>query len=167
MRFLPLAGLAFLLAACSPDAPAVEEETSAQTEVTFDSQIAGAEVTSILTEGGEVRLGLTDEVLYFGLTDLVAKEVEAGLEDAESEGGLGGFIAGAVSNAVTGALTTPVQIPLDNVQDIRYENGRLQVDFDGEHSSVDLEIDDEPVDQQFDPEEARQFAEAFHELTGR
>lgn len=167
MHRYSLAALALLFAACAPDAPAVEEETPAESSVSFDSDIAGTEVTSIVTEGGEVRLGLTDEVLYFGLTDRVAGEVEKGLDDAESEGGLGGFIAGAVSNAVVGALTTPIQIPLDDVRDVRYEDGRLDIDFEGEHSTVDLEIDDEPVDQQFDPEEARRFAEAFHELTGR
>ena len=140
---------------------------SAPTAVTFASEIAGTEVTSILTEGGEVRLGLTDEVLYFGLTDQVAGTIEKELDEAESEGGLGGFLAGAVSNVVVGELTTPVQIPLGTVHDVRYENGRLEIDFEGQHAAVDLEIDDEPVDQQFDPEEARRFAEAFHELTGR
>ncbi|MEO0557885.1 MAG: hypothetical protein AAF170_06855 [Bacteroidota bacterium] len=168
MRVLLFVGLPLLLAACTPDTPAVEEqEASQQTEVTFTSEIAGTEVTAIQTVGGEVQMGLTDEVLYIGLTDQVAKDVESGLDEAEAEGGLGGFIAGAVSNAVVGALTTPVQIPLSDVQDVRYEDGRLQIDFEGDNSTVDLEVDDEPIDQQFDPDDAQRFADAFHELTGR
>lgn len=172
MRTLPIAGLVLLLAACSPDTSSHEEgsheeELVPEATVSFNSEIAGTEVTTITTEGGEVQLGLTDEVLYFGLTNQVAGEVEKGLDEAESEGGLGGVIAGALSNAVVDALSTPVQIPLADVRDVRYDDGRLVIEFDNEDSTVDLEINDEPVDQQFDPVEARRFAEAFHDLTGR
>lgn len=167
MRHLPIAGLALLLAACSHETPAAEQEASRSPDVSFSSEIPGEPVSVLTSTSGEVQLGLTDEVFTIGLTDQLADRVQKDLEDAEAEGGLGGFIAGAVSGAVVGAMSTPVQIPLDDVETIRYENGQLDVVIVDEDSDVDLTIEDEPGEMQFDPDEARRFVAAFHELTGR
>lgn len=167
MRVLPIAALAFAFAACGSEAPATENEEPDRLEISLNAEIPGEQVATLLTEGGEVQLGLTDEVLYMGLTDRVAGEVEKELDDAKSEGGLGGLIAGAVSSVVAEALRTPIQIPLDDVQDIRYEDERLEIDLTGENTNMDLEINDEPLEQQFDSDEARRFVDAFHNLTGR
>ena len=50
------------------------------------------------------------------------------MDEGTGDGGLGGAIRDAVGGVVNKALATTVQIPLEQVEDIRYERGRLFVD---------------------------------------
>ena len=127
----------------------------------------GTTVLEIESTEGETLMGLTDRVLYVGLTEKTADEVRETLSDKQDEGGIGGFIAGAVSNAVSGALTTPVQFPLEDVRDVTSHDGRLEIEFEGEDRSFDLSVDDRPLDRQFDPDDAERFVEAFRKVKGR
>lgn len=164
MRGLLPIGLVLLLAACSPETPTEEEATSA---AVISTDVPGAPVATLTTLSGEMRLGITDEVLYVGLADQIAEQAQKDLENAEAGGGLGGFIAGAVSNALVGALETPFQIPLEEVKAMRYENGQLEVDMEsGASNAASLTFDEEATEPLFDPEDAQRFVDAFNELKG-
>lgn len=162
-----------LLAACAPDpadvTPADTEETASGTDnvdVSFsDEALPGKEEIVITTREGDVDLGLTDEVLFFRLSpkrvDEIQDEIDAEVEDTD---GLGRSIAEAVTGVVTDALRHAVHFPLEDVEGIRYEDGRLDIDFTGEGSMPTIERDGEPVEEAFDPADAERFVEAFEAL---
>lgn len=168
MRTLLLLPL-LLVAACTSDAdaPAYNDAPAASgasdVDVSFsDEPMPGAEQIVITTREGDVDLGLTDEVLFIRLSPKKVDEIEEEI-DAEIEGteGLGRSIAEAVTGAVTGALRHAVQFPVDDVEAVRYENGRLDIDFVGEGSMPNIERDGEPVEEAFSPADAERFVEAF------
>ena len=166
MRLLLLL-TALSLGACTSDEAAAPSEPVSDKVASDDGDLDGTPVTRIVSEDGSIELGLTDAVLYGRLTERAADEVHDELARAEDEGGIGGFVAGAVSDAVSGAITTPIQFPLDDIEDVRYEDGRLQIVFADRSSDLDLDVDGKDLDRQFSPDDARDFADAFHELTGR
>ena len=167
MRFSLLFLAALSLGACASDEAAAPSESVQDSAPTLDRQLDGAPVTSIVAEDGSIELGLTDAVLYGRLTDKAADDVRDELAKAEDEGGIGGFVAGAVSNAVSGAITTPIQFPLDDVETVKYEDDRLQIIFKDQSSGLDIDVDGKDFERQFSPDDARDFADAFHDLTGR
>ena len=168
MMRLSLCLLAALsLGACASDEAAPPSESVSDTVAAEQSPLDGDPVMSIVAEDGSIELGLTDAVLYGRLTEQAAAEVRSELEKQQDEGGLGGFIAGAVSGAVSGAITTPIQFPLEDIEDVRYEDERLQITFVDGTSGLDLDINGKGIDRQFSPDDARDFADAFHDLTGR
>lgn len=166
-----------LVAACAPDpadvAPDVAFDaataTESETDVAFnDAPPPGAERLVITTRDGDVDLGLTDEVLYFRLNPKKVDEIKTEI-DAEVEGtedGLGRSIAEAVTGVVTDALRHAVQVPIEDVEAVRYEGGRLEFEFSGDGSMPTIERDGERVEEAFAPEDAERFVEAFEAVKG-
>ena len=169
MRTLLL--LPLLLVACTPDADAPPPDTASGTgdvDVSFsDEAPPGDEQLVITTREGDVDLGLTDEVLYFRLSPKKVDEIQDEI-DAEVGGtdGLGRSIAEAVTGVVTDALRHAVHFPLEDVEEVRYEDGRLDITFVGEDEMPSIERDGEPIEEAFAPEDAERFVETFEALKG-
>lgn len=143
-----------------PDSDPIVSESD---EVAFSSDLQGAEVESVLTTDGKVELGLTDRVLYSRLSKEAQAEVTSGMQDAEDEGGLGGRIASAVSQAVAENIGTAVQVPLEDIRDIRVDGDRLVIEMaDGGGSPFEsIQTDDAPIFDRIAPADARRLADAF------
>lgn len=167
MRTLLL--LPLLLVACTPAADDPAPDTASGTgnvDVAFsDEALPGDEQLVITTREGDVDLGLTDEVLFFRLSPKKVDEIQDEI-DAEVEGtdGLGRSIAEAVTGVVTDALRHAVHFPIEDVEEVRYEDGRLDITFVGEDEMPSIERDGEPIEEAFDPEDAERFAETFEAL---
>ncbi len=164
--------LLLAVAACTPgrDDPSPEPDDASveSVGVNFDGEAPpGAEQIVITTTGGEADLGLTDRVLFFRLSEKKQAEVESDMaSETEDLDGLGGSIARAVTGAVADALDFTVRVPLDDVETVRYEDGRLQIETRGDTSfDFDHGNGDGSLDRQFDPEDARRFVETFERLT--
>jgi hypothetical protein len=124
---------------------------------------AGDERFGIDTRDGNVRLGITDDVVYFRLSDeLLAKIDDEIEEDLPDEPGLGRTIATAVTSGISSALRHRMQYDIDDIRDVRYEDGALAFEFeDGRRELPDLEVDDEPLMEQFSEDDARRFVREF------
>lgn len=183
-RSLLLAALA--LAACgSPDhdvdhddevevADEVERETSDLhvdlDDVALSSRLPGTLVDAVSTRDGEIELGVTDSVLFTRLSPELQARIQSEMADeTEDESGLGGAIARAVTGAVSQGLAMAVSVPLDEVRDVRYEDGRVVIEMeDGGESPFDgSRNDDEPMLEQFDREAGERLAGAFDKARGR
>ena len=134
MRALLLA-LLLPLAACGADADregsAPEAASEASGETGYGGPIRGEIAVVETSDEGEIEVGVTSEVMFFRLGESARAEVEKELEAESEAGGIGGAISDMVGGVVTKALATTVQMPLEQVQDVRYENGNLIVEGEG------------------------------------
>lgn len=159
-----------LLSACAPDRDDVtpDDRPASQDNVDVrfeDEGLPGAEQIVITTREGDVDLGLTDAVLYVRLNPKKVDEIQAEI-DQELEGtdGLGRSIAEAVTGVVSDAMQHAVTFPIEDVEAVRYEDGRLEVDLVGEDDAIDLGRDGEPIGEAFAPDDAERFVEAFEAI---
>jgi len=185
MRSLLLIPVLALAACGSSDQSPIDEgeiEAMAEDEIeestdglSFDvdgagvsSDLSGDVVDVVTTRDGALEIGVTDEVLFSRLSEATRAEIEAEMaSETKDQEGLGGTIARAVTGAVAQGLATTVSVPLADVRDVRYEDGRLVIEMvDGGESPFDnAETNDRPMLTQFDEAAARRLAEAFDKAT--
>lgn len=154
----PLA-LAVALAACDAGA-----------EVDFGGEDIGPDRFAILSDQGAVRMGLTDEFVYFALSDSVIAEASAEMEeDASGEEGIGASIAGMVRGSVERALRFRTKYPLAEIRDIRWEDGRMVVEFENGATGLgdNIHVDDRPLEESFAREDVEAFAAEFRKVRAR
>lgn len=180
---------ALLLAACgpsdSPDETYADDQTvqsapeadSLTGDIDLDlgdlavtSELPGSLVDAVTTEDGHIELGVTDAVLFSRLSESLRDEIQSEMDnETADETGLGGTIARAVTGAVAEGLAVTVSVPLDQVRDVRYENGRVEIEMvDGQPSPFEnAKTDDEPMLSRFTDAAGRRLADAFDKATGR
>jgi len=166
----------------SPEAEAVAAETAdavdremADLELDLDgvglsSRLPGTLVDAVSTRDGEIELGVTDSVLYTRLSPELQGRIQSEMADeTQDESGLGGAIARAVTGAVSQGLAMAVSVPLDEVRDVRYEDGRVVIEMEdgGESPFNGSRNDDQPMLEQFDREAGERLADAFDKARGR
>jgi hypothetical protein len=184
LRHLLLATLSF--AACrTPDKgePRVAEADSGRGTVSgvddprpaaaADADSGGLVITS---RTGSVNLGLAGGRVYMQLSDSVRRQVRtqmatnpAAAPDTTTAGGaLGAFIERTVKKTVQEALDQRLSRPLDEIEDIRYENGEIVFAYRGSGlvRFEQVKVNDEPVLRTFAPEDARRFVEAVRRAKG-
>lgn len=149
------------LAAC--DDPSTDPEITRAADAD-----AAPDRATLVSTGGEVMAGLTDEHLYFGLSDATRAEIEAEIEqEVEDAGeGIGGDIARAVTGAVGKAIQYRVQYRIDDVRSLRWADGQLEITLeDGRVERAKVEEDHHAL--RFDEREAEDFIAAFRKLKAR
>lgn len=114
---------------------------------------------------GEVKLGLTDRFVYFSLSEAAAERARAEMEEElEGKEGLGGLIGGVVTSAVDRALSFRVKYTLEQIRDIRWEDGRMVIIMEDGGRRMDediLSVDDRPATEAFSQEAVEAFAAEF------
>ena len=163
---LLMAGL-ILVAGCS-------DEPSVRFDVTDDDSLfAGSVVTlepgdqfAVLSRDGVVKLGLTQDHVYFTASDAVREHVDETLERemGESDSRFARAISGAVRRGVRSALEFDVDFRVDEVRDVDYVDGELVFDWvDPDQSDMldHVEVDNRPITRAFDEENGRAFVQAF------
>ncbi len=125
----------------------------------------GPDRYAVESREGEVKMGLTDRFVYFALSDSAAAEARAEMEaEVGEQEGLGGLIGGVVASAVDRALGFRVKYPLDQIRDIRWEDGGMVITLEDGGRRLDeriMKVDDRPVTEAFDREAVEAFAEEF------
>ncbi len=170
---------ALLATGCAPDDTSAADRLAGEVEdairdtapvdaqadgVAFSATVDGDNLESLLTTDGKVELGLTDRVVYSRLSKETQAEItDQAREAAGQEEGFGGRIARAATEALAQNIGTAVQVPLDDIRDVRVEGDRLVIEMaDGGASPFDaIKTDDAPILDRIDPADARSLADAF------
>lgn len=122
--------------------------------IDFGGKDLGEERLAIVSTDGSVRLVLTDEHLYFALSEEVAGEARRDVEEdlGEDAGRLGRFI----SRTVNTALGFRAAYPVDVIEDVRWEDDEMRVVFvEGRGADLGKRFrigDDESITHAFDEE---------------
>ena len=123
----------------------------------------------MLTDDRGAEMLLTRHVVAVQFSDRTLRKVDRDMDRDrdEDEGLIAGAIKGAVLGSVRALLDHSVECPLDELRDVRYRNGRLElITEDGERVLEDLELNDRPVLESFSPADARAFVYEFRRLKG-
>ena len=168
-------GFALATLACgdSRDEPGIDIDFDSDNE---DSPFEGAEATlepgdvfATMTENGVVRLALSDDRVYFELSEAVREAVDSAisndLEDSESR--IARTIGSAVRRGVANALQFDIDYRVADIRDVDYRAGELVFVFeDPDDGRVlrDADLDDKPLTRSFAPDDARAFVAAFRRV---
>lgn len=119
----------------------------------------------ITSRGGEVDLMLLGDRIVVGLSDSVVAHIRSKTDTStlESDGGLGASIEKFVKSTVENTLTKRIDYPLSDVEDARYEGGRIVFDYvrGAEFTLLeDAKNDDNPVLASFSEEDSERFVAA-------
>jgi len=118
-----------------------------------------------LTRDGAVKLGLNNDDVYFRLSQALRDSIEAAIDrDVGEAEGFGGWIGGMVQSGVGRALAFRVRYPLDEIRDVRYEDGELLFEFTDPDREIEMDVDGQPLTRAFTETDARAFVEAFREV---
>ena len=168
MRLLLLALLLLPLAACDDGDGRFSRDSFEKDDLTGeyfpeekDDQYA------IHSRGDEIKLGLTDDVIYVRLSDATLDEVDAEMErETAEETGFGAMIAGAVTAGVSDLLRNRLEFDVAAVRDIRFDDGTITLEME-DGSSNDAVFNNDDGDALFARRDAEAFIEAFHKVKGR
>jgi hypothetical protein len=129
MRLRPLVCAVFGLAALA----ACSRRDNSSVRVSFDSAKAAESAAEPLGPGdvrvvstdGNFILALVGDSVRMQLSDSLRSKVREEI-DSSAGGGVGGMIARTVSGAVSSAMGFVVRIPVTEIDDIRYEDGKIK-----------------------------------------
>lgn len=152
---LPLAAL-LATTGCGGDRP----------DVDLGGRDVGPDLFAIETTDGGVRMVLTDEFVYLALTDSVREEARGEMQAAADQEGASGAIAGFVERTVGKALSFRAMFPVDEIEDVRWEDGEMRVVFTTRRRNLDdmFHTGDEPVTRAFAEEDVRNFGDELRAL---
>lgn len=121
---------AALLAACG-------RHDRSDIDVGFDSshgavadEVLGPGDVRITSTDGSVVMALVGDTVRMQLSDSLRQHVKQQL-DSSTEGGLGGMITRSVSGIVGSAMGFVMRIPVRDIEEIRYEDGKLELQTRG------------------------------------
>lgn len=115
----------------------------------------------ITTKEKSVTLLLTNSAIYLQFTDdyleKIAEEIRGENESAESTH-LGAVLRSALSSGVRTLLDRAITVPLEKIEKIYYENGRLVIiNRNGEEMFEEAEVEDVLIMEDFSRRDARRF----------
>jgi len=156
MGTLFLLPLAATLVACGGD----------RADMDFGGRDIGPDLFTVTSTDGNVRMALTDGFMYFALTEQVLDEVRGEMRDVTEKEGAAGLIGGFVERTVGKALQARALYPLDEVEDVRWEDDAMQVVFTQRRRSIDdaFRVSDEPITTAFSEDAVRAFGEELRAL---
>ncbi len=155
-RFLALALLVPLAACGDRDRP----------DVDFGGSDLGPDMYAIHSRDGGVKMGLTPEFVYFALSDSVVQAARAQVDSSTDAEDAPGFIGGLVQKTVGKALRFRARYAVADVQDIRWEDGKMRFVFTDPDRRLDdsFSVDDQPATEAFSQADVEGFAEVFRKV---
>lgn len=136
-----------------------------RSDIDFGGRDIGADLFSVVSTDGAVRLALTHDYVYLTLADETRDEVRGDLRAGADQDGAGGRIASFVERTVGKALEFRALYPVDDVEDIYWRDGAMHIEFaSGRKRDVTLNVGDQPVQDAFDEESVEAFSAALHAL---
>lgn len=166
MRFVLALTAALTLTACADSEEAKDAGRSspvASGDIALDDVVQGAVLEQAESRDGEIVVGVSDEVVFMRLSDATQAEARAEMErELEGATGLEAEIGEMVTGAVEGFLDTMLQIPVEDIDAMMYQDGQLFIEG-GEGGSIHIGDDgDEGVP--MDAADAERLIQAFQNV---
>lgn len=156
---LLLLSLAFAAACGGKD-----KERKADVKVGFGGDSArmpalGPDDVLVTSTDGAFVLAVVGDTVRMQLSDSLRGKVARDLDtSASKEGGIGAAITRSVGKVVNGALGFTVRVPVQDVENLRYEDGRIRFDIRGSTSHVNTSGNGNNA--KFTEEDAKLFMDA-------
>ncbi|HEX9885514.1 MAG TPA: hypothetical protein VGA70_03460 [Longimicrobiales bacterium] len=162
MRWIAISALASTVLSAAACDFRVDEDGAA---VSF-SESGEPDRFSIVSRDDKMKLALTDDAIYFALSDETRREVEDEIaEERDDAEGLEAAILAAVAKGMSRALQASVSYDLEDVRDVRWQDGRLVIELeDGIADLDDFEVDGDDLSDAFDEDDVRSFAREVERL---
>lgn len=117
----------------------------------------------IFNEDSSVDLVLVGDRITTGLSQKVVSDVRNKTDSGVTDSGLAGAFEKLVTRTVASAIGTRVEFPLDDLNDVRYEDGRLVFDWKHGRSSnlfASSRVNGRRTDKSFRADDAERFVAA-------
>lgn len=129
------------------------------------SRALGPGDVRILNSDGSIEVALIGDSIVTGLGPRVMAEIQRSTDTAAVSGsGLGAGIEKFVKSTVASALNHQIKYAVADVQDMRYEDGKLQLFWkDGSRMKLfeSAKTNNRPISESFDEREAQKLIAAF------
>lgn len=178
--FLPavaLVALVAVLAGCTKSDSGADASSNASPLSGAAASSAGARSpardVTITTTDSAVTLSLAGDTIAMGLSQKVLAEARRDMAKDSATGDSAGFganIERMVKSTVSSALGTRIAYPLEDIDDVRYENGTIE--FDYRHRNRVLAFENVKADKRsalsdFAPADAQRFVAAVRAAKGK
>lgn len=119
---------------------------------------------AITTQEGSVDLILTGDAVVIQLNDSFLKKIEDEIHETDyldsDKSHFGNVVRSMVSSGVKTLLDRALAIPLHEIEEVFYENGRLFIiNREGNELFNDLDVDDIQIMEDFSRRDARRFVD--------
>ncbi len=170
-RIAVAALLPLLLFACGKEDDKEDQPKASVADAKFSARDStrklGPGDVQIVSADSAVELAIIGDSIIGGLGQKVLDKVRRDTDTAKTtEKGFGAAIANAVKSSVASALSHQIIFPVAEVQDVRYENGGIQMYGNGggklhvfENSKDDKSNNEKTA---FNEADAQRFIAAFH-----
>ncbi len=120
----------------------------------------GPDDVRITSTDGSFVMAVIGDTVRMQLSDSLRNKVKTDIDtSAGKKGGFGAAIAQSVGKVVNGAMGFVVRVPVNDVQNLRYENGKLRFDVRG-GGGIKVNNSDNGGNAQFSEADAKRFIEA-------
>src|SRR5215831_9207716 len=118
-----------------------------------------------------VDVVLVGDKIFAGLSPKTVAKIKGGLEESRSgdTSGFGGMISQIVKSSVAGAIGTHAVFPLSEIQDIRYDGGKIRVKWtDGGDRELfnGTSVNHQKLSDSFNEADAKRFVDAVRARKG-
>ena len=125
-----------------------------------ESQLGPNDV-QITSSDGSIVMAVVGDTVRMQLSDSLRNDVAQQMDTAaKSNGGFGAAIAKSVGEVVSSAMGFVVRIPVEDIQHLRYENGRLRFDVRGGKIKLNTSDNSSGGNAMFDADDAKRFIDA-------
>jgi len=125
----------------------------------------------IYNADSSVDVVLVGNKILAGLSPKTVAKIKSGLDESRSgdTSGIGGMVSQIVKSSVAGAIGTHAVFPLAEIQDIRYDGGKIRVKWtDGGDRELfsGAKVNNEKVSDSFNEADAKRFVDAVRARKG-
>jgi hypothetical protein len=125
----------------------------------------------IYNADSSVDVVLMGDKILAGLSPKTLAKIKTGIDESRSgdTSGFGGMISQIVKSSVAGAIGTHAVFPLADIKDIRYDAGRIRVQWTdgGERELFDgTSVNHQKVSNSFNEADAKKFVDAVRSRKG-
>ena len=116
--------------AAPPEAPV--SEASGDVDVGYGDPVRGEIAALERNADGKVEVGVTDEVVFFRFTKEARAEAQEGFETEKGDDGIDTMVKDLAGGVIAKALATTIQLPLEDIESMRYVDGSLVIEGAGD-----------------------------------
>jgi hypothetical protein len=129
------------------------------------NRVLGPGDVRVMNRDSSVQIAVIGDSIVTGFGPSVIAKIQESTDTSTAGNGFGASIEKMVKGAVASALDHEIKYAIADVQDVRYEDGKLQFYWkDGSRMKIleSTHSNDKPISETFSEADAQQFIAAFH-----